>query len=94
MGAYRNCRRIVDGDGTVTRGRFCESKFHYQREVFALNKMLRKEMETTKYTMIIDETETKEEEGKEGASTCIIEEINFGIMIRQSCKNIQIFLAT
>ena len=46
--------------------------------------MLNKERETTKNTRIVDETKTKEEKGKEDASACIIEEINFGIGIESN----------
>ena len=44
----------------------------------------RKRVGTFKNTMIVDETETKEEKGKVVPSACIIEEINFGKAIESN----------
>ena len=46
---------LKDEKGEVTKCRFCDSRFHYQRDCLEYNNMVNKGMEITKNTMMVDE---------------------------------------
>ena len=49
-------------NGDVTRSRFCDSKFYYQRYCLEWNNMAKKGMGMTKNTMMVDETGNDEDD--------------------------------
>ena len=68
---------LKDEKGEVTKCRFCDSRFHYQRDCVEYNNMVKKGTGMTQNTMIIDKTRKNEKDRNESASAHIVEEVKF-----------------